>query len=73
MPTHLRPGAYRSQLIPHQEEISILRRTNPPTPYRTIAQILNAKYQLTVTYNGVWQFVKARSKGRKVYAMSLTE
>jgi hypothetical protein len=41
-------------------------------PYREIARVLNEKYQLTVTHNGVWQFVRSRSKGRKVYAMSFT-
>jgi len=51
----------------------MLRRTSPPTPYREIAKILNGKYQLNVSHNGVWQFVKSRSKGRKVYAMSFTE
>jgi hypothetical protein len=69
----MRPGAYRSQLIPYLREIAALRRKNPPIPYREIAKILNDKYRLGVTHNGVWQFVKARSKGRKVYAMSLTE
>ena len=51
----------------------MLRRTNPPTPYREIAQIINAKYQLRVSHNAVWQFVRARSKGRKVYAMRMEE
>jgi len=69
----MRPGAYRSQLIPYLREIATLRGMNPPTPYREIARILNEKYRLGVTHNGVWQFVKARSKGRKVYALSLAE
>ncbi len=73
MPTRLRPGAYRSHLIPYHQEIALLRRTSPPTPYREIAKVLNEKYQLNVTYNGVWQFVRSRSKGRKVYAMSFME
>lgn len=69
----MRAGAYRSHLIPHLKEIAMLRRTNPPTPYREIAQIINAKYQLRVSHNAVWQFVRARSKGRKVYAMRMEE
>ena len=69
----MRPGAYRSQLTPCLQGIAALRRKNPPIPYRGIAKVLNDKCRLGVTHNGVWQFVNARSKGRKVYAMGLTQ
>jgi transposase len=65
-------GPYQSQLTPHLKEIAALRQNQPPTPYREIAEILNRKYQLKITYNGVWQFVRARSKRRTVYELNVT-
>lgn len=67
----MRRGPYQSQLIPYLDEIAKMRRNQPPTPYREIAQILNEKYRLNVSYNGVWQFVRARSKSRVVREMNL--
>jgi hypothetical protein len=63
-------GPYQSQLIPFLKEIAEMRQSRPPKPYREIAEILNRKYRLNITYNGVWQFVRARSKTRVVHEMN---
>ena len=55
---------------PFLKEIAEMRQSRPPKPYREIAEILNRKYRLNITYNGVWQFVRARSKTRVVHEMN---
>ena len=56
---------YQSSLMPYEGEIIALRRKRPPTPYVQIAQLLKEKYQITVTREGVFYFIKRRVK--KVY------
>ena len=63
------PGKpYQSVLIPHEEEISALRRRRPPTPYTRIAELLKEKYDLSVQAPAIFKFIRTRSKGRKVFS-----
>jgi hypothetical protein len=64
------PGKpFQSVLIPYEDEINILRRRRPPYSYARIAIILHEKYQLDVCRETIFKFVKARARGRKVYAI----
>jgi hypothetical protein len=58
---------FQSSLIPYQNEIAMLRSTNPPVSYARIADLLRGKYGLNIRRAAIAKFVKARSGGRKVY------
>jgi len=60
---------YQSILVPHEDEINILRRRRPPYSYARIAEILKEKHQIFVCRETIFRFVKVRSKNRKVYAI----
>ena len=60
---------FQSVLIQHEDEINILRRRRPPYSYARISKILQEKYQLNVCRETIFKFVKARARGRKVYAI----
>jgi hypothetical protein len=64
------PGKpFQSVLIQYEDEINILRRRRPPYSYARIAKFLQEKYQLNVCRETIFKFVKARARGRKVYAI----
>jgi hypothetical protein len=64
------PGKpFQSVLIPYEDEIFDLRHRRPPYSYARIAKILREKYQLIVYRQTIFKFVKARSRGRKVFAI----
>jgi len=56
-------GTYQSILIPYQNEIIALRRRKLPTPYSQIAKLLSEKYQITVSRQNIFSFLKVRAKG----------
>jgi hypothetical protein len=58
---------FQSSLIPYQNEIAMLRSTNPPVSYARIADLLRGKYGLNIRRAAIAKFVKTRSGGRKVY------
>lgn len=63
------PGKpYQSCLIPHENEIMVLRQRRPPMPYAQIAELLREKYQLCVCRETVFKFLRVRSRGRKVFS-----
>ena len=65
------PGKpYQSKLNPYLQEIHRLRSQAPPVSYQEIARILHRKYGLAVSPNGIFSFVKARSRKRTVYTIS---
>jgi len=51
---------YQSKLIPYVNEIVAMRRERPPIPYSRIAAILDAKYQIEISADGVFKFFKRR-------------
>src|SRR5437016_13202837 len=53
---------FRSKLAPYEHEIVELRRQRPPVSYREIARRLKEQYDVTVTINGVFAFLKTRKK-----------
>jgi|SRR2546422_1750231 len=53
---------FRSKLAPYEHEIVELRRQRPPVSYREIARRLKERYDVTVTINGVFAFLKTRKK-----------
>ena len=65
------PGKpYQSKLNPYLQEIHRLRSQAPPISYQEIARILHRKYGIAVSPNGIFSFVKARSRKRAVYTIS---
>jgi hypothetical protein len=65
------PGKpYQSKLNPYLQEIHRLRSQAPPVSYQEIARILHEKYGVAVSPNGIFSFVKARSRKRAVYTIS---
>ena len=65
------PGKpYQSKLNPYLQEIHRLRSQAPPVSYQEIARILHEKHGLAVSPNGIFSFVKARSRKRAVYTIS---
>ena len=65
------PGKpYQSKLNPYLQEIHRLRSQTPPVSYQEIARILHEKYGVAVSPNGIFSFVKARSRPRAVYAIA---
>ena len=65
------PGKpYQSKLNPYLQEIHRLRSQTPPVSYQEIARILHEKHGLAVSPNGIFSFVKARSRKRAVYTIS---
>ena len=63
------PGKpYQSCLIPHENEIIVLRQRRPPMPYAQIAELLREKYQLRVCRETIFKFLRVRSRGRKVFS-----
>jgi hypothetical protein len=60
---------FQSVLIQYENEIFDLRHRRPPYSYARIAKILHEKYQLIVYRQTIFKFVKARSRGRKVFAI----
>jgi hypothetical protein len=65
------PGKpYQSKLNPHLQEIHRLRSQTPPVSYQEIARILYDRHGVTVSPNGIFSFVKARSRKRAVYTIS---
>lgn len=65
------PGKpYQSKLNPFLQEIHRLRNQAPPVSYQEIARILHEKHGLAVSPNGIFSFVKARSRKRTVYTIS---
>ena len=63
------PGnPYQSIPIPHEEEISALRRRRPLTPYtQRIAELLMEKYDLSIQAPAIFKFIRTRSRGRKMF------
>ena len=53
---------YHSSLIPYGDDIILLRRKRPPTPYARIAELLKEKHQITVSREAVFYFIKRRVK-----------
>ena len=53
---------FRSKLAPYEHEIVELRRQRPPVSYREIVRRLKEQYDVTVTINGVFAFLKTRKK-----------
>jgi hypothetical protein len=53
---------YQSCLIPYEEEIVAWRRLKPPMPYSQIVKELYKKYQITVSREAVYRFLKDRAK-----------
>ncbi|MBW0001064.1 MAG: hypothetical protein JO015_18375 [Verrucomicrobia bacterium] len=65
------PGKpYQSKLNPYLQEIHRLRSQAPPVSYQEIARILHDKHGVAVSPNGIFSFVKARSRKRAVYTIS---
>ena len=63
------PGKpYQSCVIPHENEIIVLRQRRPPMPYAQIADLLREKYQLRVCRETIFKFLRVRSRGRKVFS-----
>ena len=63
------PGKpFQSKLNPFLREIYELRGQAPPISYQQIARHLKARHGLEVSANGIFSFVKARSRPRAVYA-----
>jgi len=55
---------YQSCLIPYVNEIIALRRKKPPVSYSRIASLLYEKYQITISNDGIREFVKRRAKNK---------
>lgn len=65
------PGKpYQSKLNPYLQEIHRLRSQAPPVSYQEIARILHDEHGVAVSPNGIFSFVKARSRKRAVYTIS---
>jgi len=65
------PGKpFQSKLNPFLREIYELRGQAPPASYQQIARLLKERHGLAVSANGVFSFVKARSRQRAVYAIA---
>jgi hypothetical protein len=65
------PGKpFQSKLNPFLREIYELRRQAPPASYQEIARLLKERHGLEVSANGIFSFVKARSRPRVVYAIA---
>lgn len=58
---------WRSILTPYESDIAALREGG--STYKEIAEILQARYGVKVSYNAVWNFVKVRDK-RKPYRIT---
>lgn len=43
-----------------------MRRSKPPVTYHEIVKILKDKYDLDVTHNAIWSYVKRRSTAHVV-------
>jgi len=56
---------YKSCLVPFENEIVVLRRKKPPTPYSQIAEYLKEKHQISVRRQTIETFLKIRAKGFK--------
>ncbi len=57
------PGKpYQSKLAPHEEEVFSL--LDEGRSYRAIAEALNGRYDLKITHNAVFSYVKSRRPGR---------
>ena len=63
----MRGKPFQSCLIPYQDEIAALRNQKPPVSYARIAVHLKQKHGLSIKRAAIAKFVKARSRGRKVY------
>ena len=65
------PGKpFQSKLNPFLREIYELRGQVPPVSYQQIARLLKECHGVAVSANGVFSFVKARSRPRAVYAIA---
>jgi hypothetical protein len=65
------PGKpFQSKLNPFLREIYELRSQAPPVSYQEIARLLKERHDLQVSANGIFSFVKARSRPRAVYAIA---
>ncbi len=63
------PGKpYQSCLIPHENEIIVLRQRRPPMPYAQIAELLSEKYHVDVCRETIFKFLRVRSRGCKVFS-----
>lgn len=57
------PGKpYQSKLAPHEKEVFSL--LDDGRSYRAIAEVLNGQYDLNITHNAVFSYVKSRRPGR---------
>lgn len=57
------PGKpYQSKLAPYEAEVFQL--LDDGLSYRAVAELINGKYELTITHNAVFSFVKKRRPGR---------
>jgi hypothetical protein len=65
------PGKpFQSKLNPFLREIYALRGQAPPVSYQQIARLLKERHGLEVSANGVFSFVKARSRPKAVYTIA---
>ena len=65
------PGKpFQSKLNPFLREIYELRGQAPPVSYQQIARTLKERHGVAVSANGVFSFVKARSRPRAVYTIA---
>ena len=65
------PGKpFQSKLNPFLREIYELRGQAPPVSYQQIARLLKERHGVEVSANGVFSFVKARSRPRAVYTIA---
>jgi len=60
---------YKSKLVPYRDFIADLRAQFPPVTYKEIARRLKEQFNLDVTINAIFSFVKVRSKPPPYIAM----
>ena len=53
---------YQSKLMPYEDEIITLRRKKRPVSYSQIAELLQEKYQLTISRGTIFSFIKLQVK-----------
>lgn len=60
---------YKSKLVPYRDFISDLRSQYPPVTYQEIVRRLKEEFDVDVTANTIFQFVKARSRKNRFITM----
>lgn len=56
---------YQSCLMPYINEIVALRRKKPPLPFSQIAELLREKYEIRISRESVYRFIRSQAKGYK--------